>query len=606
MKVSIITINYKTKETTARAIEKAREVLGEKLAEVILIDNNSGDGSADYFRNKFGEEKNFRLIFNEENLGFARAVNQGLEKAGGDYLLLLNSDVFLEKSFLKLLDYARKNPEAGILGPKMVYPDGGLQLSMGKRPGVLNEFFRLFWLYKILPWGTVTGYNFFTKNKFRNPGEVDWVSGGCFLIKKNLLREARLLDEKYFFGVEDMDYCYRAQLKGFKIIYYPKAKVIHYHGFSSGGKRSLFKLSLEKKGILDFYQKFFSKNKIGYKLIENMYNLKIYLVKKWEERKLGKVKDIVLALTFNCNARCKRCFIWKSGEKRELEAKDLEHLPSGLKDINLSGGEPFLARDFLNIISILKKKFPRASVVISTNGLAPGLIKQKMQEALKINPYLGVAVSLDGLGKVHDDLRGVEGAYERAEKTLEHLKELGVSKLKISFTLGDENIRELKKVYNFARDVGAEFSLTAVHSSENYFGTENDINLTEKMAREIDWVTRQELKSFNPKKWGRALYAHGLKEFLKTGKRIYPDYSGKYNLFVDPLGRVYPCDVSEKSIGSLGENGLNIDRSEADQACAKSWMVCTARPAIKKHWLRSIFWVLKNKIKLRFFRIICG
>ncbi len=596
MKISIITINYKTPETTAQALEKACRVLDGNLAEVILIDNNSADGSREYLEEKFGGREEVKLIFNSQNLGFAGAVNQGINSASGDYVLLLNSDVFLDKSFLKLLEYARKHPEAGILAPQMRYPDSKLQYSFGRTPTLLNEFFRLFWLYRFLPWGSVTAYNFFTRNNFSRVSRVGWVSGGCMLISKKLISQIGSLDENYFFGVEDMDFCFRARQEGYEVIYFPRSRVIHYHGFSSGGKRSLFKLSREREGILYFYKKFFPARKLRKILLKNMYNLKMFLVKKLEERKTNKIKDLVLAVTYSCNARCQRCFIWKSQDRRELTGEDLASLPRSLKDINISGGEPFLAQDFLGIVKTLKENNPRAGMVISTNGLAPELIKKRMAEALKINPGLGVAVSLDGGPSVHDKLRGVPGAYKKALQTLKSLKDLGVKNLKISFTLGDENIRELKKIYGLAQDSGVEFSLTAVHSSENFFAKENKIKLAGKMEEELNWLIQQELKGFNPKKWARALYAYGLREFLKTGRRIYPDYSGKYNIFIDQQKRVFPCDVADKSIGKLDEQGLHLNLGEKDKSCEQSWMICTARPAIKKHWLRSIIWIIKKKI----------
>jgi SAM-dependent methyltransferase len=106
------------------------------------------------------------------------------------------------------------------------------------------------------------------------------------------------------------------------------------------------------------------------------------------------------------------------------------------------------------------------------------------------------------------------------------------------------------------------------------------------------------MKNWNLKKWARAYFAYGAREFIKNGKRILPDYSGKLNIFIDPFGDIYPCDISIKKIGKLKDSGFTLaEEWPDDNACEKSWMVCTARPAIKKHWLKVGIWILKEKFK---------
>ncbi len=595
MDISIIIINYKTKEQTLKSALKAREVFGDYSSEIILIDNNSQDKSQNFFQEKLGDKSEFKLIFNKENLGFAKAVNQGIERAQGEYVLLLNSDVLLDKDLLKMFQYAKENKEIGIIGPRMVYPDKKLQLSFGRTPSLLNEFFRLFWLYKFLPWGTVTFNNIFNRFKFKKITQVSWVTGGCMLISKNVFTKVKGLDENYFFGVEDIDFCYQVKKNGFEVVYYPLSEVVHYHGQSSGGRRSVFKLNYERKGINYFIKKNFPNKKTSMKLINLFYKIKIYLIKRIENKNLNKIKDAVLAVTYNCNARCERCHIWKSTDRSQIKAEDLKNLPKNLKDVNISGGEPFLLPDLVDIIKAIKESSPKAGIVISTNGFATSLIEKNIKDILRIDGKIGVAISLDGGAKIHDKLRGIPGGYEKLMKTIKVLKENNLKNLKISFTLGDENIRELKKIYNLSCELGAEFSLTSVHSGDNYFGTQNKINLIDKIEEELDWLIKKELKSFNPKRWGRAYYTYGLKEYIKTGKRILPDYSGEYNIFIDPKKDIYACDVSSKKIGSIINSEFVLDNQKRGEECSKSWMICTARGAIKKHWIRAGLWLLKNK-----------
>ncbi|MCD4694375.1 radical SAM protein, partial [bacterium] len=437
--------------------------------------------------------------------------------------------------------------------------------------------------------------NWFNKNKFKKVTQVNWVTGGCMLISREVFSRVRGFDENYFFGVEDIDFCYQVKKNGHKIIYCPLSEVIHYHGQSSGGRRSVFKLNYEKKGINYFFKKNFPNRKLSMKLVDLFYKIKINLIKQIENRKLNKIKDAVLAVTYICNARCERCHIWKNTDRSQIKAEDLKNLPKNLKDINISGGEPFLLPDLVDLIKTIKEKAPKASIVISTNGFATDLIEKQIKDILKIDKEIGVAVSLDGGAEIHDKLRGIPGGYEKLMKSIKVLKENNLKNLKISFTLGDENIRELKKIYNLSHELGAEFSLTSVHSGDNYFGTQSKINLIDKIEEELNWLIKKELKSFNPKRWGRAYYTYGLREYIKTGRRILPDYSGKYNIFVDPKKDIYACDVSNKKMGSIINSEFVLNDEEKDNECSKSWMICTARPAIKKHWIRAGFWLLKNK-----------
>lgn len=306
-----------------------------------------------------------------------------------------------------------------------------------------------------------------------------------------------------------------------------------------------------------------------------------------------KVKDAVVAITYACNSRCRMCNIWKrEGEKTGLSGRDFEQLPETLLSVNISGGEPFLHPDILAMIKNIQKRCPKASIIISSNGFATELILGQVEKILKFFPTLGVAISLDGVGKAHNEVRGIPDGYAKVIKTIHGLKKMGVKNLKIGFTLGDYNTAELKRVYRVSQDLGLEFSLAIVHSSENYFGKENKVADKHKMIEALDWLINKELSTWNLKRWARAYFAYGAKQFLKTGQRILPDYSGETSVFVDPFGKIYPSDISTEIIGQLNP----FELSQKKEICAPSWMVCTARQAIKKHWFKTILWIVKNKL----------
>lgn len=311
------------------------------------------------------------------------------------------------------------------------------------------------------------------------------------------------------------------------------------------------------------------------------------------------LKEAVIAITYRCNSKCRMCGIWKiQDHESEFSPNELKNLPKNLTDINISGGEPFLRGDIVEVIRVLSRHIPKANLIISSNGFATKLITDQMREVLKVNPSVGVVISLDGIGRQHDLIRGVKGGFSRVMDTFRQLKKIGVQSLKFGYTIGDYNFLELKKVYGLCRQSGVEMSLTLVHSSKNYFGQENKLKKVEKMAQQIDWLIEKELKGFSYRHWARAFYAFGMKQFLLTGKRILPDYSGQLSVFIDPRGNVFPCDISDRKIGVL-KHFDDLESVEAGE-CPNSWMMCTVRQSIKKHKWQAIKWILLNKFRAFF------
>ena len=312
---------------------------------------------------------------------------------------------------------------------------------------------------------------------------------------------------------------------------------------------------------------------------------------------MSTIKDVVIAITYRCNSRCRMCNIWQIKEhNNEFKSEYLFNLPKSVRDVNISGGEPFLRADIFDVIRNITERCPEANIIISTNGFATQLILEKTKELLKIKKDLGVAISIDGMSQVHNQVRGIEGGFDKAMATLKGLRELGVKSLKLSFTLADYNSDELPKVYELADNLGAELSLTIIHSSENFFNADNKIADSSKMIQMLDWLIAKELRKDNLKNWARAYFAYGAKRFIQTGKRILPDYSGESNIFIDPQGAIYPCDISSQKIGDLKNEQIVTEK--ADRSCAQSWMVCTARQAIKKHWIKVGLWIVINRMKL--------
>ena len=316
--------------------------------------------------------------------------------------------------------------------------------------------------------------------------------------------------------------------------------------------------------------------------------------------------DAVLAVTYRCDGRCVMCDIWKQSRGVELPAAAYDRLPASLRYVNLSGGEPFLREDLPEIVSRVRAACPRADMVISTNGLRTEPIGTAMREILKRDPGIGVAVSIDGVGRLHDEVRGVDGAYERAVDTVQRLKSLGMSNLRVAFTLMGVNTLDLGRVYDLSREWGVQFTCAAAHASEHYFGGRRDaFSMEMALVREqVRRVAAAELRSFNPKRWARAYFLAGLYRYAKGDKRALPCYAAEDFFFMGPNGDVYACNVRSNLMGNLAEQSFDQlwrnARADAARAAVKHcrencWMICTVRTAMLRHRWRVLGWTLLHK-----------
>ncbi|HRY36405.1 MAG TPA: radical SAM protein [Candidatus Magasanikbacteria bacterium] len=318
--------------------------------------------------------------------------------------------------------------------------------------------------------------------------------------------------------------------------------------------------------------------------------------------------DCVLGLTYRCNSRCVMCDIWKIKDYPELTLEQFEKLPSSLRDINLSGGEPFLRSDLPEIVKILNRRCPKARMVISSNGFATELIVKQMKEILKIKPDIGVAISIDGLETTHDEMRGIPGGFQKAMATVSELKKLGMTNLRLGFTVMEKNINQMEKVYDLTKKLGIEFTHSFAQSSDFYFGgKQNEVHpRADLLKKEYEYLINSELKSWNVKKWLRAFFAHGMYNFITSKTPVLDNAPGRDFFFLDPNGTVYPSVVHNVPMTNINELDKLTDfwcskqadekRENIDALKIPVWMICTARTAIRKHPLKVIFWILKNKI----------
>jgi len=197
-------------------------------AEVIVVDNDSRDGTAEWVQEQIEDLrfKDLKIILNKNN-GFAAGNNLGIKNSSGKYILLLNPDTKLEPDTLQLmLEFMESSPEVGISGCKLVKGNGKLDLASRRRfPKPWNSFERLFLKNN-------TNYNYSDRSEDESM-EVDSVVGAFLLIRRTVTEEIGLLDEAFFMYGEDLDWCFRSKEAGYKVWYYPKATAYHYKGESS-------------------------------------------------------------------------------------------------------------------------------------------------------------------------------------------------------------------------------------------------------------------------------------------------------------------------------------------------------------------------------------
>jgi hypothetical protein len=176
-----------------------------------------------------------RLIENKNNVGFAKANNIGIQKASGDYILLLNPDTLVKQnSIKKLLQFLQNNQTYGAVGPMIMEKSGKIQLTCARNfPSLLTEFFWISTLNRRLPHNKIIGRYLMSYWNHKDSKEVSCLSGACMLIKANLLKDLNGFDESFFMYGEDVDLCFRIKQNGYRIFYKAESKIYHYGGASS-------------------------------------------------------------------------------------------------------------------------------------------------------------------------------------------------------------------------------------------------------------------------------------------------------------------------------------------------------------------------------------
>jgi O-antigen biosynthesis protein len=247
-KITTIIISWNTRDYLRKCLEGVSSFFSAGLNRTIVIDNNSSDASADMVRENFPLVE---LIENSENVGFAKACNQGMAMADSDIILLLNSDCEISSDRLlsTIIALFEKDESIGIAGPLILYPDGKLQ-SAGQEFTSLKKLVKHQLLFQAAP--------IFSRNKGlvdnNNYFNADYVSGSCLFIRTQVLEKIGLFNESFIMYAEDMDLCYRAKQSGFKVVVEPSVSVVH-HKSKSTNKNLTQSLRLSTRNNCIFIKK---------------------------------------------------------------------------------------------------------------------------------------------------------------------------------------------------------------------------------------------------------------------------------------------------------------------------------------------------------------
>jgi MoaA/NifB/PqqE/SkfB family radical SAM enzyme len=310
-----------------------------------------------------------------------------------------------------------------------------------------------------------------------------------------------------------------------------------------------------------------------------------------------------IIVTYRCNAKCNMCNVWHhpSDQQEEIGLETFEKLPE-MFFANVTGGEPFIRKDLPDIIAILRRKSRR--IVLSSNGY----FTQRIISLFRKYPDIGIRISVEGLPKTNDTIRGIPEGFDRTLRTLLILREMGVKDIGFAMTLQDINAPDLTYLYHLAKALGYEFATASLHNSHYFHKLDNRIGDVDAVAEQIQKLIELMLKSKRPKEWFRAYYNHGLIHYIHGNPRLLPCEMGADGFFLDPFGDILACNGmnSKMPMGNLREQGWDdiwhsrqaADVRQAVRSCLKNcWMIGSAAPAIWHHPLKPMKWVAENKLR---------
>lgn len=294
LKIGIVVLNYKGIEETLACLESLKRCTkGNYDCQTIVVENGSDDGSFE----ALSKIKNIYLVANNKNLGFSGGMNSGIRyalKRSADYIIILNNDTIVDKNLI--VNLAKSARSADIVAPKIYFAPG---FEFHKRRYKKQDLGKVIWYAGgSIDWknilGIHTGVDEIDKGQFAKAREIDFATGACMLIKKEVFTKIGFFDEKYFLYLEDLDFCVRAKHTGLKIIFSPKAVLWHKNAISAGGSGS---------NLQDYY---FTRNRLIFAYKYAHFRTKLALLKHafiQSKNNITKRKALIDFLTLHLGQR---------------------------------------------------------------------------------------------------------------------------------------------------------------------------------------------------------------------------------------------------------------------------------------------------------------
>ena len=323
---------------------------------------------------------------------------------------------------------------------------------------------------------------------------------------------------------------------------------------------------------------------------------------------MSKKLNGTVIVTYRCNAKCTMCNRYKvpSKPEEEISIETIKKLPE-MYFTNITGGEPFIRDDLKDIVRELLKKSDR--IVISTNGF----FTDRIVELCKEFPQVGIRISIEGLEKTNNEIRGLDDGFNRGYTTLKKLVDMGMKDVGFGMTVQDRNAADLVPLYNISDELGMEFATASLHNSFYFVESNNIIKDRLTVAQNFEDLVNRLLDSNSPKKWFRAYFNHGLINYIFSQKRLLPCDMSFDTFFIDPYGDVMPCNgTKDKEV--MGNLNLQTwdelwNSSEAEtvrkkvRCCDRDcWMIGSVSPAMHKYIWKPGFWVVWHKFKALFMK----
>jgi GT2 family glycosyltransferase/MoaA/NifB/PqqE/SkfB family radical SAM enzyme len=630
--IGVIIVSHNNQDILTNCINSIKNQSYKKI-NIYLLDNDSEDGTAEFIK------KNYPLVkfLDLPKKGPSEKRNIGIAESKSEYLVFMDSDTQLTKNWIKIaVRYMDAQKNVGLCGGKILRSKGLIDSAGGIIARNGN--------------GTDEGAGNEDLSEYNNFKRVGYLKSASMIARRSMLTEIGGFDKDYFFGAEDTDLGLRANISGWKVVYNPELISYHlgHHTMKKLPRRKeffrdkrnnllTFFKNYEKATIIkyspllffDFIYTLFSK-KNGIEIFRahlwNLINLNKTLDKRRNTQKLRKIKDsklfdsinvpllirtrnfqnkyldfikgvrkkeiggLTFFITTKCNSRCKHCFYWKNLNKtKDLKLDEIELMLSkfyNISSILLSGGEPFIRKDLVEIVDIIIKYTNAKLISIPSNCLMGEKIKSDMKKMLTKHPKVNFAIdcSLDGFEKTHDNIRGVVGGFD---KTINLIKELNNLRTKypnfkfltVNTVITQQNMKDLNNFVEFVK---------TLNLSDHFF----DLMRGDHPGK-LSQANKENLKKINTIRYKTRKY-YNAKKHKNILKKIFSDLRDRHVIItqmevLDGGKWPFKCDA--------GTNGMIL---ESDG----SLRICELQPKVGSLLKEPVEELLKNKKSRKIMKLI--